>query len=116
MASIDRYFNIEELRKAAKKRLPLSIFHYLNGGADDEWTLRRNTDAFGQWEIMPSMLTGVTKVDLSTRLFGQDLDLPFIISPTGMSRLFHHEKELGVARCEQSQYLLWSFFYGIQHN
>lgn len=98
MASIDRYFNIEELRKAAKKRLPLSIFHYLDGGADDEWTLRRNTDAFGQWEIMPSMLTGVTKVDLSTRLFGQDLDLPFIISPTGMSRLFHHEKELGVAR------------------
>ena len=98
MANIDRCFNISELRKAAKKQLPSPIFHYIDGGADDEWTLRRNTSAFEQWEIVPSMLTGVTDVDLSTQLFGQDLALPFIISPTGMSRLFHHHKELGVAR------------------
>lgn len=98
MVNVKRCFNISELRKAAKKRLPSPIFHYIDGGADDEWTLRRNTDAFEQWEVVPSMLTGVTDVDLSTQLFGQDLALPFIISPTGMSRLFHHHKELGVAR------------------
>ncbi|MEK9890782.1 MAG: alpha-hydroxy-acid oxidizing protein, partial [Gammaproteobacteria bacterium] len=43
MAGIDRCFNVAELRKAAKKKLPSPIFHYLDGGADDEWTLRRNT-------------------------------------------------------------------------
>ena len=93
MAGIDRCFNVAELRKAAKKRLPSPIFHYLDGGADDEWTLRRNTDAFEQWETMPSMLTGITQIDLSTELFGQHLSLPLILSPTGMSRLFHHQKE-----------------------
>ena len=98
MAAIERCFNVAELRKAAKKKLPSPIFHYIDGGADDEWTLHRNTDAFEQWEIIPSMLTGVTEIDLSTRLFGRDLALPFIISPTGMSRLFHHQKELGVVR------------------
>ena len=98
MAGIDRCFNVAELRKTAKKKLPSPIFHYLDGGADDEWTLRRNTDAFEQWETMPSMLTGITQIDLSTELFGQNLSLPLILSPTGMSRLFHHQKELGVAR------------------
>jgi len=98
MATIDRCFNIAELRKAAKKKLPAPIFHYVDGGSDDEWTLRRNTDAFEQWEVVPSMLTGATDIDLSTRVFGQDVSLPFFISPTGMSRLFHHHKELGVVR------------------
>ena len=45
MPKLDRYFNIAELRKAAKKKLPAPIFHYLDGGADDEWPLRRNTSA-----------------------------------------------------------------------
>jgi L-lactate dehydrogenase (cytochrome) len=48
MPKLDRYFNIAELRKAAQKNLPAPIFHYLDGGADDEWSLRRNTSAFDQ--------------------------------------------------------------------
>ena len=98
MARVDHCFNVAELQKAAKKKLPSPIFHYIDGGADDEWTLRRNTSAFENWEIMPSMLTGVTQVDLSTPLFDRQLSLPLVLSPTGMSRLFHHHKELGVAR------------------
>ena len=88
MPKLDRYFNIAELRKAAQKNLPASIFHYLDGGADDEWSLRRNTSAFDQWEIIPSALTGITKPTLNTRLFDRDIALPFFLSPTGMSRLF----------------------------
>ena len=98
MARVDHCFNVAELRKTARKKLPSPIFHYIDGGADDEWTLRRNTSAFEQWEVMPSMLNGVTQVDLSTPLFGRQLSLPLVLSPTGMSRLFHHHKELGVAR------------------
>jgi len=98
MSELDRYFNIAELRKAAQRKLPAPIFHYLDGGADDEWTLRRNTRAFEQWQVIPSALTGVTRPDLGVRLFGRDLALPFFLSPTGMSRLFHHHKELAVAR------------------
>ena len=98
MTRVDHCFNVAELRKAARKKLPSPIFHYIDGGADDEWTLRRNTSAFENWEVMPSMLTGVTQVDLSTALFGRQLSLPLVLSPTGMSRLFHHHKELGVAR------------------
>ena len=98
MTRVDHCFNVAELRKAARKKLPSPIFQYIDGGADDEWTLRRNTSAFENWEVMPSMLTGVTQVDLSTALFGRQLSLPLVLSPTGMSRLFHHHKELGVAR------------------
>jgi L-lactate dehydrogenase (cytochrome) len=98
MPKLDRYFNIAELRKAAQKNLPAPIFHYLDGGADDEWSLRRNTSAFDQWEIIPSALTGITKPTLNTRLFDRDIALPFFLSPTGMSRLFHHDKELAAAR------------------
>ncbi|MEL0162716.1 MAG: alpha-hydroxy-acid oxidizing protein, partial [Halieaceae bacterium] len=56
MPTVDRHFNIAELRKAAQKKLPAPIFHYLDGGADDEWTLTRNTSAFEQWEVLPSVL------------------------------------------------------------
>ena len=109
MVDIDRCFNIAELRKAAKKKLPSPIFHYIDGGADDEWTLRRNTDAYEQWEVIPSMLTGVTHADLSTDLFGHRLALPLVLSPTGMSRLFHHQKELGVARAASNA----DIYYGL---
>jgi len=98
MPTVDRHFNIAELRKAAQKKLPAPIFHYLDGGADDEWTLTRNTSAFEQWEVLPSVLTGVTQPELAVRLFGRDISLPFFLSPTGMSRLFHSGKELAVAR------------------
>ena len=79
MTRVDHCFNVAELRKAARKKLPSPIFHYIDGGADDEWTLRRNTSAFENWEVMPSMLTGGTQVDLSTALFGRQLSLPLVL-------------------------------------
>ena len=109
MTRVDHCFNVAELRKAARKKLPSPMFHYIDGGADDEWTLRRNTSAFENWEVMPSMLTGVTQVDLSTALFGRQLSLPLVLSPTGMSRLFHHHKELGVARAASKA----NIYYGL---
>lgn len=77
------------------------MFHYLDGGADDEWSLRRNTAAFDDYELMPHQLRDVSRIDLSTTLLGRRIDVPLILSPTGMSRLFHHEGEPAVARAAQ---------------
>jgi L-lactate dehydrogenase (cytochrome) len=90
--------NIHDLRRLAQKKLPAPMFHYIDGGADDEWTLRRNTDAFDDYQLQPSYLRNIQHIDLTTNVLGTTLDLPFFLAPTGMSRLFHHEKELGVAR------------------
>src|SRR5438094_2851149 len=88
--------NIFDLRRMAQRRLPAPLFHYIDGGADDEWTLRRNTEAFADYELIPQCLADVSKIDLATRVLGCDLALPFFLSPTGMSRLVHDYKELGV--------------------
>ena len=90
--------NVSDLRRLAKRRLPAPLFHYIDGGADDEWTLRRNTEAFEAWTLQPSVLRDVSHIDLGISLLGSELQLPFFLAPTGMSRLFHHEKELGAAR------------------
>ena len=98
MLSLSRCNNVNDLRSLAKRRLPRSMFHYIDGGADDEVTLRRNTDAFEDYEIQPRFLRPVDEIDTTVTLFGKKLDVPFFIAPTGMSRLFHHTKENAVAR------------------
>ncbi|ARN76324.1 alpha-hydroxy-acid oxidizing enzyme [Oceanicoccus sagamiensis] len=90
--------NIAGLRDRARAKLPAPIFDYLEGGADDEWSLRRNTKAFDDYALLPSQLNNVDRLDIKTDLLGTTLQLPFFLSPTGMSRLFHHHKELGVCR------------------
>ena len=95
---LDHCHNIEDLRRAARRKLPSPMFHYIDGGADDEWTLRRNTAAFDDYTLLPRYLVDVSAVDAGTRVLGCDLKLPFFLSPTGMSRLFHHHKEPGAAR------------------
>ena len=90
--------NLMDFRRIAKRRLPTPVFHYLDGGADDEVTLSRNTAAFDDYELLPSQLSDVSRVDLSTTLFGQSVDWPVMISPTGASKLFHGDGEPAVIR------------------
>ena len=90
--------NLMDFRPLARRRLPDPVFHYLDGGADDENTLRRNTAAFDDYELLPSQLTDVSSVDLRSSLFGQPVDWPVMIAPTGASRLFHASGEQAVAR------------------
>jgi L-lactate dehydrogenase (cytochrome) len=86
-----------DFRKLAMARLPAPIFHYIDGGADDESTMRRNTEAFEAYDLVPSVLAGVESVDLRTEVLGQQLAMPLFFSPTAMQRLFHHEGELAIA-------------------
>jgi len=94
--------NQYELRKAAKKCLPSPIFNYMDGGADDEIALRRSTAAFDDYELLPHYLRNVENIDLKTRVLGQEIDLPIFLAPTGMSRLFHHEREFAAAKAAQN--------------
>lgn len=97
-----------DFRRIAKRRLPKPVFHYMDGGADDELTLARNTSAFNDYELLPTQLSNVTSIDLSTTLFGQDVEWPVMISPTGASKLFHAEGEPAVARAADKFGMLYS--------
>ena len=90
--------NVEDFRKLAKKKLPSPIFHYIDGGADDEVTLKRNTDSFNKCDLIPNVLTGASDIDLSTTVLGQKIDFPLFLSATAMHRLYHHEGERATAR------------------
>ncbi|MEO0424385.1 MAG: alpha-hydroxy acid oxidase [Pseudomonadota bacterium] len=96
--SIQRCHNIADLRRRAQRRIPAPMFHYIDGGADDEGTMRRNTEAFDDFTLVPRYLVNVEQIDTRRRVLGADLALPLVLAPTGMSCLFHHEGELAVAR------------------
>jgi len=96
--ALDRCYNIARLRERASRRLPAPMFHYIDGAAGDEWTMRQNTDAFDRYELVPRFLVDVSEIDLTTTVFGREISMPFFCAPTAMSRLFHHHGETGVAR------------------
>lgn len=100
--------NIMDFRRIARRKLPAPVFHYLDGGADDEWTLARNTDAFNDYELLPSQLSDVSAMDLSSTLFGQAVNWPVMISPTGASKLFHREGEPAVIRAAEKFGMIYS--------
>ena len=100
--------NLMDFRAIARRRLPAPVFHYLDGGADDEVTLARNTQAFDDYELLPSQLTDVSTVDLQTTLFGKTVDWPVMISPTGASKLFHGDGEPAVARAAAKSGMVYS--------
>ena len=85
--SINNCHNVKDFRNLAKKRLPSPIFHYIDGAADDEITYKRNTDAYEQCDLIPNVLSGVDKVDMSTTVMGQKLDMPLYCAPTALQRL-----------------------------
>ncbi len=108
MPSLKNCRNIADLRVRAKRKLPAPMFHYIDGGADDEWTLHRNTDAFDDYELLPRYLKNIETIDLTTKVLGTSIDLPFFLAPTGMSRLFHNEKELAACRAADKFGTLYS--------
>lgn len=90
--------NLEDFRNLARRRLPSPIFDFIDGGADDELTLRRNTESFNQVDLIPDILAGMSTVDMSTTVLGQHLKIPLFFSPAAMQRLYHQDGELAVAR------------------
>ena len=90
--------NIHDLRDIARRRLPQGVFDYVDGGAEDEVTYRRNSSDYHNWEFVPSVLRDVGQIETSTTLLGKPLPLPLILAPTGFTRIVDPEGELAVAR------------------
>jgi L-lactate dehydrogenase (cytochrome) len=92
------FVNIEDLRRAAKRSLPKAIFDFIDGGANAEWTMRRNQSAFEQILFDPRVLVDVSERDQSTTVFGEKLKTPIMIAPTGLTSIAWPNAELLAAR------------------
>jgi len=93
-----RCLDIADLREAARRRAHRAVFDYIDGGADDEYTLKRNCEAFNDYELLFRVLVGVDAIDTSTTLLGEKLGVPFFAAPSAGNRLFHAEGERAVAK------------------
>src|SRR5881392_3739487 len=93
-----RVLNVEDLRRAAKRRLPRVVFDYIDGGAEDERTLRANCHAFEEVTFRPRCAVATSACDLRVSVLGAFLSMPLILAPVGSSRLMYPRGEEAAAR------------------
>ena len=93
-----RAVNVAALRDGARRALPRAVFDFVDGGAGDERTLRRNEAAFEAASLLPRPLNGAAGRDLSVALFGRRLALPLVVAPTGLAGLLWPDGEAASAR------------------
>ncbi len=98
IALADDVLNVFELEAIAKRNIPPAHFGYLSGGVLGDRTIESNRLAFDAWGLKARRLIDVSKVDLSTKLFGRTLGSPVMLSPVSSGRAFHAEGEAAVAR------------------
>ena len=90
--------SVADMRRITRRRVPRGVFDYVDGGAEDERTLRANSADFGAMGFRPRILRDVADVDPSTTLLGRPLPIPMVFSPTGFTRILCPDGELAVAR------------------
>lgn len=95
---LNNAFTIYDLRKIAKRRTPQAPFDYTDGGADQELTMNRAREVFESIQWKPRILRDVSQVDMSTRILGMKMNLPFGIAPTGFTRMMQTEGEVAGAQ------------------
>jgi L-lactate dehydrogenase (cytochrome) len=88
---------IKDLRRVARKRLPRIVFDYIDGGADDERTLRANAEAFGDVTLRPRCAVPLESCSLQSTVLGTRLEVPFLLAPLGSSRMFYPKGEVVAA-------------------
>src|ERR1700734_734666 len=93
-----RVVSIADFRPIARRRLPRSVFDYLDGGAEGEVTLRENCRAFNDVTFRPPRAVAGANCSLRTPVLGFDPPLPFLLAPVGYSRLMHPGGEVAAAR------------------
>jgi L-lactate dehydrogenase (cytochrome) len=100
--------NISDLRKVAKRRLPRAVFDYIDGGAEDEVTLRSNQAHFGRYTFRPRILVDVSRIDLRTTLLGESLAAPIVVAATGLTGMFWPHGEQLAARAAGRKGLVYA--------
>ncbi len=98
-----RAYDLEALRSAAARRLPRAVLDYVEGGCEEERTLRANRAAYAGYELRPRVLVDVGRVDTATTLFGKTLPVPLGLAPTGYTRMMHADGERAAARAAASR-------------
>lgn len=94
---LERAITVAEIRKLAMRRAPRPIFDYVDGGAEDELSLRENREAYDKIRFLPKVFRDVSSLQTSTTLLGAPSALPIALGPTGFTRMVHCTGELGVA-------------------
>ncbi len=98
MSTLDRCYNVFDLREAAKRRLPRAVFEFVDRSTEDELALRNNRAAFEKIKLKHRALVDVSGRSTKTTLFGKEISLPMAIAPTGAAGLCWHEGELELAK------------------
>lgn len=93
-----RALSIEELRVYARRRVPTFALEYVEGGAEDEISLRHNRDIFEQMRLVPNTLVNTSARHQRCKLFGKEIASPLIIAPTGLNGMLWHRGDVALAR------------------
>jgi L-lactate dehydrogenase (cytochrome) len=91
-------FDVADLRRVARRRIPRPVFDYVDGAADEEIAVAANVAAYRSWRFLPRVLAGVASADTSATVFGSALPVPMVLAPTGYTRMLHPDGEIGAAR------------------
>jgi (S)-mandelate dehydrogenase len=97
-ADLDRALNVHDLREIARRRVPNFVFEYLEGGSEDEATLRRNRAALEELRFVPLTLVDTCARQQRVELFGREAAAPLVIAPTGGNGVLHPRGDLVLAR------------------
>jgi len=90
--------NVSEYQAIAKQKLPKMAYDYYASGAEDEWTLKENREAFSRILFRPRILIDVSSIDMTTSVLGMKISMPIMISPTAFQKMAHPEGEYATAR------------------
>ncbi|GLJ10529.1 hypothetical protein SUGI_0129830 [Cryptomeria japonica] len=90
--------NVNDFSELARQVLPKKIYEFFAGGADDEWTLKQNIDAFHRIRLRPRVLIDVSNVDMSTSILGFKISSPIMLAPSSYHGLANPEGELATTR------------------
>jgi L-lactate dehydrogenase (cytochrome) len=93
--------DIADLRAAGRRLTPRPVFDYVDGGADEELSVRANTRAFRRWRFRPRTLVNVSEADTSAAFLGSVAPMPLALAPTGYTRMMHPGGEIAAARAAQ---------------
>jgi isopentenyl diphosphate isomerase/L-lactate dehydrogenase-like FMN-dependent dehydrogenase len=102
LSSRNDRINVDDYRRLARRRLPKMVWSFIEGGADDEVTLRDNVASFSRWSLKPRVLAGAVKADTGTTVAGVPISSPVLLGPTGFSGLTHWRGDLAVARAAEN--------------
>ena len=93
-----RIRSVDDAQALAKRRLPRSVYEYVEGGTEGEVTVRANRRAFEEVTFRPKAAVLYGERQLATTVLGQPLSMPVIVAPAGYIRMAHRDGERGAAR------------------